>query len=175
MVPILRKILFGTALGLIAVPCLTLPGLNTLYAQSESKVLVWMTDPAANVLFQQQAEGRFEKGGDNSSGTVIAVDEKKSFQSIDGFGWALTDGSAQHIIAMSPDSRAALLQDLFRTDGTHIGGSYLRVSIGASDLSDHVYSYDDLPAGQTDTSMEHFDLGPQKKDVVPVLKEILQI
>ncbi len=175
MLPILRKISFGTALGLIAGPGLTLSALNTLYAQSESKVLVWKTDPGANVLFQQQAEGKFEKGGDHPSGPLITVDEKMTFQSIDGFGWALTDGSAQHIIAMSPDNRAALLQDLFRTDGTHIGGSYLRLSIGASDLSDHVYSYDDLPAGQTDTSMEHFDLGPQKQNVVPVLKEILRI
>src|SRR6201999_400550 len=94
------------------------------------------------------------------------------YQSIDGFGWALTDGSADHVIAMSPDKRTVLLQDLFRTDGTHIGGSYLRVSIGASDLSDHPYSYDDVPA---DTTLKHFDLGPQKKNVLPVLKEILRI
>lgn len=109
------------------------------------------------------------------NGTVITIDPRKIYQSIDGFGWALTDGSAQHIRGMSPAARAALLRELFGTTGNAIGGSYLRISIGASDLSDHVYSYDDLPAGQTDTALKHFDLGPTRKEVVPVLKEILRI
>jgi glucosylceramidase len=51
----------------------------------------------------------------------------------------------------------------------------LRVSIGASDLNDHVFSYDDLPDGKTDTALEHFDLGPDKNDVIPVLQEIIRI
>jgi glucosylceramidase len=76
---------------------------------------------------------------------------------------------------MSASARAELLKELFTTDSTHIGASYLRVSIGASDLNDHAFSYDDLPAGQTDTAMTHFDLGPDLKDVVPVLKEILDL
>ena len=145
-------------------------------AQKEESVSVWLTSPSQSIFFQQQPGTIvFSKSNDYPADPVIRINDKQSFQSIDGFGWALTDGSAQHIIRMSPASRAALLKDLFTTDSTHIGGSYLRVSIGASDLSDHVYSYDDLPAGQTDTTMEHFDLGPQKKDVIPVLKEILKI
>jgi glucosylceramidase len=64
---------------------------------------------------------------------------------------------------------------LFSTDGASIGISYLRVSIGASDLSDKVYSYDDLPAGQTDTSLSKFNIDENKKDLIPVLKMILQI
>src|SRR5262249_21325448 len=124
-------------------------------------------------FFQQQPETIFDKG--NSSDPVIALDEKKTFQHVDGFGWALTGGSAQHLMQMSPAARTALLKELFTTDSNHIGGSYLRVSIGASDLNDHVFSYDDLPPGQTDEALAHFDLGPDKKDVIPVLKEIIAI
>ena len=116
-----------------------------------------------------------DKGAVNAADPVISMDERKTFQKVDGFGWALTGGSAQHIMAMSPAARTALLTELFGTDSNHIGGSYLRVSIGASDLNDHVFSYDDLPAGQTDPQLEHFDLGPDKKDVIPVLKEIIAI
>jgi len=76
---------------------------------------------------------------------------------------------------MSPAARAALLKELFATDGNNIGVSYLRVSIGASDLNERVFSYNDLPAGETDLQMAKFDLGPDKADVVPVLKEILAI
>jgi len=138
-----------------------------------SAVTVWLTDPARAILFQQQPDLQWDR--DDGPNPVIAIDEKKVYQHIDGFGWALTGGSAQWLMRMTPGARAALLRELFTRDGNHIGGSYVRISIGASDLNDHVFSYDDLPAGQTDTSMAHFDLGPDKKDVVPVLQEILRI
>jgi len=38
-----------------------------------------------------------------------------------------------------------------------------------------VFSYDDMPAGQTDTALTKFDLGPDHADVIPVMKEILKI
>ena len=53
--------------------------------------------------------------------------------------------------------------------------SYLRVSIGASDLNERVFSYDDLPAGQTDPEMAKFTLDVDRADVIPVLKEILAV
>jgi glucosylceramidase len=42
-------------------------------------------------------------------------------------------------------------------------------------LNDHVFSYDDLPDGETDVNMEKFDLGPDKENIIPVMKEILAI
>ncbi|WP_431216547.1 glycoside hydrolase family 30 protein [Puia sp. P3] len=137
-------------------------------------VAVWLTDPGHNVFFQQQPELRPEKEG-AVTGPLIRIDEAKSMQEMEGFGFALTDGSAQHLLRMSPDARGALLRELFGTDSSHIGISYLRISVGASDLSDHVYSYDDLPEGRTDTAMTHFDLGPTLKEVVPVLRQIIEI
>jgi glucosylceramidase len=76
---------------------------------------------------------------------------------------------------MKPANRSALLNELFATDGKNIGISYLRISIGASDLSERVFSYDDLPPGQTDPDLEHFTIGEEKKDLIPLLKEILAI
>ena len=38
-----------------------------------------------------------------------------------------------------------------------------------------VYSYNDLEAGQTDVDMNYFSLEEDKKYVIPVMKEILQI
>ncbi len=103
------------------------------------------------------------------------INDGQKYQSIDGFGFALTGGSAQHITHMSIPARAALLKELFDTKAAHIGTSYLRISIGASDLNSTAFSYDDLPAGQTDTTLQHFDLGPDRADLIPVLKEILAI
>jgi glucosylceramidase len=137
-------------------------------------VTTWLTKFDKSVLFQKQ-EQQIKFSKKSSDSTVITVDDKKSYQPIDGFGYALTGGSAQHIIRMNADSRKQLLKELFATDGNNIGTSYLRLSIGASDLNERVFSYNDLPAGETDTSLLRFDLGPDKEDVVPVVKEILTI
>jgi glucosylceramidase len=145
--------------------------------EAQIKVNVWLTDPAQSVFFKEQANGPVLRrvSAAPGDGAVITVDPGKTFQPIDGYGWALTGGSAQHIMRMSPPARAALLKDLISPTADHIGGSYLRVSIGASDLNDHVFSYDDVEAGKTDTALALFDLGPDKKEVIPVLKEILSI
>ena len=58
---------------------------------------------------------------------------------------------------------------------TQLGVSYLRLTIGASDLNSFVYSYDDLPPGETDPELKKFDLGQDRQHVLPVLKEILAI
>ncbi|MCW3087629.1 MAG: glucosylceramidase [Sediminibacterium sp.] len=153
--------------------CISFCLLTSAMAQTRRTVDVWLTDPAKQVFFAKQPPLDFGKA--ITSPVLINVDDSRQYQSIDGFGFALTGGSAQNIIKMDAASRSLLLKELFGTDGNHIGISYLRLSIGASDLNDHVFSYDDLPAGQTDTPLLHFDLGPDKQDVIPVLKEILAI
>jgi glucosylceramidase len=67
------------------------------------------------------------------------------------------------------------LKELFSTEGVGIGISYLRLSVGASDLNERVFSYDDIPVGQTDFNLEHFDLSEDKTNVIPIMKEILAI
>lgn len=154
----------------VGVSLLLAAGLSA-YSQ-KGAVKVWLTDPANNVLFQQQTrQPAFTKKA--AGQTVITVDDGPKFQKIDGFGWALTGGSAGHLQQMSPAARTALLKDLFTPDG--IGGSYIRLSIGASDLDEKVFSYDDLPEGQTDTAMERFNLGHDRIAVIPTVKEILAI
>jgi glucosylceramidase len=95
---------------------------------------------------------------------------------MDGFGCTLTGGSTQLLAKMSPENRATLLKELFDPKAAgSIGISYLRISIGASDLSDRVFSYNDLPTGQTDPQQLKFSLEPEQKDFLPILKEILRI
>ena len=88
----------------------------------------------------------------------IDVDSSQIFQTIDGFGFTLTGGSAHVINQMDANSRASLLKELFGNGSPPIGISYLRLSIGSSDLNASVFSYDDMPAGQTDTGLAHFSL-----------------
>jgi glucosylceramidase len=148
--------------------------LTTLSAHAQKDVSLWLTNPDRSALFQLQAPP-IPITDAPATTQIIDVDSKKTYQTIDGFGFALTGGSAQLIQQMDPAKRAALLQELFADDGDNIGVSYLRLSVGSSDMNDHVFSYDDLPEGQTDTSMAKFSLDSDKADVIPVLKQILAI
>ncbi|MFC0518505.1 glycoside hydrolase family 30 beta sandwich domain-containing protein [Mucilaginibacter angelicae] len=163
----------NTQIKSILLGAMLLGRVATINAQT-TKASLWLTKADRSVLFEQQKEPLTFKTGE-AGGTTISVDDKQHYQPIDGFGFALTGGSAMHIIRMSADSRAALLKNLFAVTGNDIGISYLRLSIGASDLNEKVFSYDDMPEGQTDPTLKHFDLGPDKTDVVPVMKQILAI
>jgi glucosylceramidase len=137
-------------------------------------VEVWLTKPDRSALCARQPE-RVPFTDDAGRGTAIVVDEGQRFQTMDGFGFALTGGSAELMAKMSPAARAALLRELFATDGAGLGISYLRLTIGASDLNRVVFSYDDLPPGETDFPLEHFSLSRDLADVVPVMREILAV
>ena len=151
-----------------------LTGIANGYAQTNTGIDVWLTNPDKSALFtHQDKQLHFDVATGN--GAVITVNDKQIYQSMVGFGFALTGGSAMHIINMNAESRTKLLHEVFATDNDNIGVSYLRLSIGSSDLNDHVFSYDDLPEGETDINMDKFDLVPDEKDVIPVMKEILAI
>ncbi len=159
------NILFFAALALLSTGC----------SPSRPEVENWLTNTRnGSVLFEKQLPIPWDASNDVATVT-IEIDSNQRYQTIDGFGFTLTGGSAYHLIRMSPDVRAALLKELFDTEGTHIGVSYLRVSIGASDLNVYPFSYNDLPHGETDPDMARFDLGPDRDDVIPILKEILAI
>ncbi|MFA6028290.1 MAG: glycoside hydrolase family 30 beta sandwich domain-containing protein [Elusimicrobiota bacterium] len=136
-----------------------------------SSAQFWLTEADKSVLFARQAD--LEAGGAEPE-ALLTVDGKKSYQSMEGFGFCLTGGSAMLIGRMSSAARAALLKELFSPE-EGIGVSYLRVSVGASDLDERVFSYDDLPAGQTDPTLAKFSLDPDREHLIPVLKEILAI
>ncbi len=111
-----------------------------------------------------------------SEQAVITVNTRQTFQQVDGFGYTLTGGSAKLISSMSAPARKNLLEELFSVSGMHI--SYLRVSVGASDLNAEVFTYDDLPAGETDSGLTRFTMavdGASGTGLIPLLKEILAI
>jgi glucosylceramidase len=134
----------------------------------------WLTNGDQSALLARQNVA-LNFGTVSNSLPSIAVDSTQRYQTIDGFGFCLTGGSADLIYHLDPTTRTNLLNELFGSDSTSIGISYLRVSIGASDLSAVVYSYDDLGPGQTDTSLSSFNLSAGDNSVVPLLKMILAI
>jgi len=149
--------------------------LNNAFCQQHTQHLHtaarWLTDPADSVLFKKEKLDMYT----GNNGQVINIDRSKIYQPIDGFGYALTGGSAMLINKMGEGNKTKLLNELFGINGNAIGVSYLRISVGSSDLDDHVFSYDDLPAGETDADLTKFSLAEDEKNLIPVLKRILAI
>jgi glucosylceramidase len=145
----------------------------SISAQTAATADYWLTKADQSVLLQQQ--GNLTFGTVSNRNANIVVDTTQIFQSIDGFGYTLTTSSAYVINRMSTIAKANLLQELFGSGSSSVGVSYLRLNIGSSDLSPTVYSYDDLPSGQTDPTLQNFNLAPDQADVIPVLKQILSI
>lgn len=149
---------------------------NNVGAQtgSSAEVAIWTTRADQNIVLAKQIVNR-STGKISNTFPVVVIDSSVSFQSIDGFGFTLTGGSAYLINKMGYAEKAALLNELFGSGENSIGISYLRISMGASDLNANVYSYDDLPAGQTDPDLFKFSLSQDTLDLIPVLKQILAI
>ena len=134
----------------------------------------WLTNGSKNIYLQKQT-AVLSFGTNYNIYANIEVDDAQTYQSIDGFGYTLTGGSAEGINKLNPQKRQALLQELFGKEDNSISISYLRISIGASDLNATPFTYNDLPSGQTDVNLAQFSLTPDKTHVIPMLKEILAI
>lgn len=133
----------------------------------------WVTKGDKSVLLEKQASTLVFDTLINNNPAIV-VDESQTFQSIDGFGYTLTGGSVEAINMLSPSVKQELLQNLFGKTAEDISLSYLRISIGASDLNASVFSYNDLPQGQVDIGQTNFSIAPDSA-LVQMLKDILQI
>jgi glucosylceramidase len=158
----LRRLLIG-ALLLALAPC----------ASAADGVQAWVTTADRSRLLARESGLTF--GARASHVNRIEVDANSRYQSIVGFGAAVTDASAWLIqTRLDATQRTALLQELFgRDDG--LGLSFTRISIGASDFSRRHYSLDDTPGGKPDPELEHFSIEPNRADVLPVLRAALAI
>ena len=127
---------------------------------SANNIDFWLTKSDQSVLLQKQP-GTLSFGTVTNTNATIKIETTATFQTIDGFGYSLTGGSAYVINRLSLPVRINLLKELFGNDSNSIAISYLRISIGASDLNASVFSYDDMPAGQADVNLDHFSLNPE--------------
>jgi glucosylceramidase len=125
---------------------------------------------------QQQTPIAFQSGT-GGTGTNITVDENTKFQKFTGAGASFTDTAAYLMNssgALSQATRNDAMTKLF-SPASGIGISFLRNPMGASDLARNSYTYDDVPAGQTDPSLAKFSLAHDQADVIPLTKQAKQL
>lgn len=139
-----------------------------------NEVDFWLTKGDQSVLLKKQATV-LGFGTAYNMYPNIEVDDTQAYQTVDGFGYTLTGGSAEVINQLTAAKKQELLQELFGSSENSISVSYLRLSIGASDLNAAPFTYDDMPTGQTDVNLAGFSLAPDMINLIPVLKAILAI
>ncbi|OEU83740.1 MAG: hypothetical protein BA873_14130 [Desulfobulbaceae bacterium C00003063] len=139
---------------------------------ASTKVSVWLTTGDASNKLQQQPNITFSNGTGSNS-LQIQVDEIE-YQRMEGFGASLTDSSAWLISRLSEADRNDLMSKLFsKSDG--IGMSYVRQPIGASDFSLTAYTYNDMPFGEADDSLDNFSIDHDKEYIIPLLQQAKSI
>ncbi len=147
---------------------------NSPDSASPTKLLrMYLTDPSANIFLAKQKTPIIGTNTENIA--EITIDNNQKYQTIDGFGFALTGGSAYLLNKMSTPERTKVLKR-FYSPSSGIGASMVRISIGASDLSRKCFTYDEKFLGLgKDTNMNKFNIYAGDKEVIPMLKEILAI
>ena len=163
--------------SLILIVTIVTISFSSIYSQNRKPVYIesWITNADRSALFQKQTDSIFFSTANLGGGTPIVIEDSQQYQEIDGFGFALTGGSAELLMKMSTSSRAKVLKEVFAVNDNNIGVSYIRLSIGASDLNSFVFSYDDIKENETDFELKKFSLSQDLNDVIPVMKEILAI
>ena len=98
------------------------------------------------------------------------IDVDKTFQTIEGFGGAFTDASADNFAKLSPEEQERFLKACF---DPHEGNGYTlcRTTIHSCDYSAEMYTYDDV---EGDKELEHFSIEPDRKSRIPLIKRALE-
>jgi glucosylceramidase len=152
-------------LGLTAVPSAEATG-----GHHAPQARVWVTTPDRAELMAERPPVTF--GTTPSAQPTIVVDPDRAYQAVDGFGASITDSSAAVLAGLPPAVRADTLRRLF-DPVRGIGVTFLRQPVGSSDFTaaaEH-YTFDDVPAGQTDFSLRHFSIAHDEAQVLPLLRE----
>ncbi len=141
---------------------------------AQRSISMWLTTADGRSLLQRQPD-LVPFTTDEQRHPTITIDTTTTYQTVEGFGFTLTGGSAMLIHRMADAPRKQLLEELFRCDNEAMCVSYLRVSMGASDLDAQVFSYNDTPDGAPDPELAYFSLANDTVHLLPVLREVLSI
>ena len=145
-------------------------------------VNIWLTTTndsgGRNVVRGLQQQSPITFGSGNGGGAVtVTVNENTKYQQFVGAGASMTDTSGYLLGssgALSSATRNAVMTNLFDPNNG-IGLDFLRNPMGASDLARYSYSYDDMPAGQSDPGLSHFSISHDLTDILPLTKQAEQL
>lgn len=128
-----------------------------------------ITTTASRSSDLQESTLPFSRKSGMETATTIKLIPSETYQTMDGFGVAITGSTCYNLMRMTAENRRLFLTETF-SDQSGYGFSYCRVAIGCSDFSLSEYTCCDKPG------IENFGLTDEENNyVIPILKEILAI
>ena len=85
---------------------------TALYAQTGTSE-AWATNGSKRMEYRQVKALETS----TKASTRITLDPEQTYQTVDGFGWMLNQGSAKLLMQLPADKRRATLEELFGADG----------------------------------------------------------
>lgn len=148
--------------------CLMLvTGINRVDAKNKKVTVYLTTSDRTSELKKSQL--KIKKSAEDTKSDVIKLMPETKYQTMDGFGAAITGSSSYNLMRMQAKDRKNFLTETF-SESKGYGQSYVRVAIGCSDFSLSEYTCCDKEG------IENFTLTEEEtKYVIPILKEILAI
>lgn len=155
--------------------CFAACGGNELKYVYPSSVSVYETTGTKSSLMSRKSSigfTAFEKA--DYTRQTIYVSTDRVYQEYSGYGASMTHASASLLAEADSETRKEILNDLFSADGANF--SVVRIPVGASDYvsGNDYFTCDDMPSGQTDPNLEHFNLD-RDAQIISVCKEIVKI
>jgi glucosylceramidase len=102
----------------------------------------------------------------SESQPIVLVNEKVTFQTVEGIGGALTDAAAETFYKL-PEGKRKEVIDAYYGREKGIGYNLARVNIASCDFSSSSYSY----VNDGDTTLESFTIEHDQKYKIPLIKE----
>lgn len=138
-------------------------------ANAQPVVQWWASTENMDHKLSPQPDLAFGSGPTDAKQT-IQVDAGTTYQSILGLGSSL-EHSTCHNLGLLPDDRREKAVESIVHPTRGIGMNLMRICIGTPDFTPSPwYTYNDLPAGQTDPEMKHFSIAKDREYVLPILK-----
>ncbi|KAF0683334.1 Aste57867_24610 [Aphanomyces stellatus] len=145
----------------------------TSHQQPPTDVICIETSPDNGHLTTAIAHASLSKTDTASGGSVIAIDESKTFQDIVGFGGAFTEASALQFQRLPREKQDDLLR-LYFDEATGAAYSVGRVPMNSCDFSPATYSFADV---ENDFSLDHFDMSVEHDTaaIIPFIQSALRL
>lgn len=165
----MNKLLHLTLLlSLLSCSCDKVPGGEggDVSPDDKAAATVYVTTKSVRQIFQKST---IELGDAAQTSFAVYLDPAERYQTMDGFGAAMTWASCYNLLRMTQEDRTSLLRELFDPE-EGLGISLVRVSVGASDFNKEEYTWCDREG------LDNFNIDPRDAEVVlPVLKEMYAI
>ncbi|MFI3324437.1 MAG: glycoside hydrolase family 30 beta sandwich domain-containing protein [Rikenellaceae bacterium] len=134
--------------------------------ESSIDVAIYTTTTTKSYLFKESSADYTTV---SMSPYRIDIDEATTYQTIDGFGPAVTGASCYNLMMMTESDREKILRQCFDPE-EGVGFSFIRVHIGGSDFSRDEYTYCDTEG------IENFATPYlESSEIFPIIEQILEI